>query len=443
MTASDILAAHALSRDWDALPDSARAATRVFLLDTLAVGMAGARAPFIGPVWGAMSDSAGSAVVFGRARRLRAQEAAFVNGFQIHAQEFDCVHEAAVVHPLATIVAALAAAAGPGVDGATFGAALVAAADVAVCLGVAARAPLKFFRPATAGVFGAAAGIARLKGLSHEQTVGALGHALAFASGTMQAHVEGMPGLPLQIAGAARAAVVAAELAARGMPGASGAIDGPFGYLTLFEDAHDLPAALDALGGQARIEQVSHKPFPTGRAAHGAIVALREMLPEAASLVRFVYAAPPLIARLVGRPARPGMAPSYARLCLPYLLACVLRRGEVGLHDFSRDRLDDPETLALAPRFSVVADANPDPAAFTPARAEATLADGRTLAVDVAAMLGHPARVLPRGDCHAKVRACCAFAGQPGRADALIAAMETFGGRTDMGELLALAAGDD
>ncbi|MBJ7417475.1 MAG: MmgE/PrpD family protein, partial [Niveispirillum sp.] len=283
MTASQIMARHALSVEWVTLPEPARDAVRTFLLDTLGVGIAGARAPFAPEIGTAAQgwSGVGPAPALGRGHTLSPPQAAFVNAFQIHAQEFDCVHEVAVLHPLATILAAMIADTTRQplpVTGAEFGAALAAGVDIAVTLGLAAKTPLKFFRPATAGIFGCVAAMARLRRLDVDTTCNAFGHALAFASGTMQAHVEGKPGLPIQVAHAAQASLMALDLAMAGIPGTAGSIDGPFGYLAMFETATDLPPLLDRLGKDWRIAEVSHKPFPTGRAAHGGIVALQTLM---------------------------------------------------------------------------------------------------------------------------------------------------------------------
>ena len=47
------------------------------------------------------------ATVFGSGERLPLMHAAMLNAYQIHGQEFDCVHEAAVVHPMAAVLPAL------------------------------------------------------------------------------------------------------------------------------------------------------------------------------------------------------------------------------------------------------------------------------------------------------------------------------------------------
>lgn len=453
MIASEILAQHALSVEWAHLNPGARQAVRTFLLDTLGVGIAGARAPFASQIVATLRgpDSSGPAPVLGRALSLQAPQAAFVNAYQIHAQEFDCVHEAAVLHPLATILSALIADTArqtAPVSGQTFGAAMAAGVDVAVTLGLAATTPLKFFRPATAGIFGCVAALARLRRLDTATTQSALGHALAFASGTMQAHIEGKPGLPLQVAHAAQASLLAIDLALAGVPGTVGSIDGPSGYLALFETSTDLPPLLERLGRDWRIAEISHKPFPTGRAAHGAIVALQTLMRaqgvNARNLESLTYHAPPLIHRLVGRPlpAAPAlMTANYARLCFAWLGAVVLTSGTVGLADFSPERLADPHLHDLGRRIRVVADDNPDPAAFTPGMAVAVLRDGRRLETRIDRQWGSPAAPLDRDAHLRKFRACLAFADAADLAAPLIQAIDLLEDQADMAALLRRASG--
>ncbi len=436
---------HALGIDWAALAPAERTATLDLLDDTLCVGVAGARAAHAAAVlavargWG----EGGHCGVLGRpGTALPAGSAAFVTAFQIHGQEYDCVHEAAVLHPLASVVAALLAEAARGAppDGATLLAAVVAGVDIAVALGLAATGPLTFFRPATAGIFGAVTALARLRNLPRAVALDAVGHALAFASGTMQAHVEGRPALPLQVGNAARGALAAVDFARAGIPGVAQPIDGAFGYLALFERASDPAVFVDL--ARSRITEVSLKPFPTGRAAHGGIVAVQTMMRNhgltAATLDSLDYRAPPLIARLVGRSAVAGMEPGYARLCLPWLIAVTLTRGTVGLGAFAAETRSDPALLALAARVTVTADDNPDLAAFVPARALARRRDGSRIEVPVSALLGAPEAWPTDTQREAKARHCLAFAGLADRREALRQAVATLGDVPDA--LAALAA---
>src|SRR5439155_14903180 len=188
-------------------------------------------------------------------------------------------------------------------------------------------------------------------------------------------------------------------------------ISRPFGYFALFDGAAD-PAPFDDLGRVWRVCELSHKPFPCGRATHGGLDGLQQLIAAhgiAGDRVRAGrFLVPPLTQRLVGRPAHDGMDIAYARLCLPYVGAVCLRHGTVGLEDFSAAARADPATLALARRLTVVADGNPDPNALHPVRVELDLTDGRTVACDVADVLGSPARPLSPEVAMAKFDACCA-----------------------------------
>ena len=358
------------------------------------------------------SGGAAEATVWGTGQRLPvAAAAAMVNAYQIHSQEFDCVHEGAVVHPMAAILPSLLgwAEREGGISGDRLLRAVIAGVDVAVNLGLSSRAPMRFFRPANCGGFGAVAGLALLAGLDEEQTRDALGIYYGQCAGTMQAHVEATPQLAMQMGFAARSVVTAIELARRGMPRPRVPISGQFGYFALFDGEAD-PAPFDELGSAWRICELSHKPFPSGRATHGGIDGLQRLITAhgvtADQVTAGRFLVPPLTYRLVGRPPQAGMTAAYARLCLPYVGAVCLRHGTVRLGDFTPEALGDPETLALARRLSVVANDNADPNALDPIRVELDLTDGRTVACDVAEILGSPARPLSSDAARTKFDAC-------------------------------------
>lgn len=442
---------HALSLRWTDVDVAAQAAAKTFLHDSLCVGVAGRNAPFADAVLAAARawGEGGRCSVLGRAdERLPAPQAAFVNAFQIHSQEFDCVHEPAVVHPLATIVATLFAEVERSglYTGEAVLTALVAGVDVSAALGVAASDPLRFFRPATAGIFGCVAALISLTQPPRQVALDAFGYALSFASGSMQAHVEGKATLPVQMGQAARNAVSAMDLARAGLPGPAQSIDGKFGYLPLFEGRFDLDAGLADLGRRFRIAEVSWKPYPTGRAAQGCIVATEILMRDhgltPATLERLTYSAPPIIHYLVGRPAMEGMSVAYARLCAAWLSAVTLMRGRpVGLDDFSEDSLADPAVLDLARRIEVVVNDNPDPAAFAPAEAVARFTDGREARLLLQAQFGAPDWPLSRDQHMAKAAACLRFGGLPHVHAPLAALIDDFELLEDAARAFRLAAG--
>src|SRR5437868_11006540 len=395
------------------VPEAAHAAAKRFIADTLGVGMSGASASWRHAVldMARASGGAAEATVWGSGEKLPLAQAAMVNAYQIHSQEFDCMHEGAVVHPMAAILPCLLgwAEREGNVSGERLIGAVIAGVDVAVNLGLSSRAPMRFFRPANCGGFGATAALALFAGLDEKQTRDALGIYYGQCAGTMQAHVEASPPLAMQMGFAARAAVTAIELARRSMPGSRAPISGQFGSSALFDGAAD-PAPFDELGRIWRISELSHKPWPSGRATHGGLDGLQRLIaahgitPDQVAAGRFLV--PPLTYRLVGRPPHQEMTVAYARLCLPYVGAVCLRRGTVGLGDFTPEALGDPDTLALARRLSVIANDNPDPNALHPVRVELDLADGHTVARNITAVLGSPAHPLSPEAARAKFDAC-------------------------------------
>jgi aconitate decarboxylase len=438
---------HAATIARHGVPSGAAARAKAFIADSLAVGAAGALTPWQPEVWAmaAAGGGAAEATVLGTTARLPLAQAAMVNGFQIHGQEYDCVHEGAVVHPMAAILPCLLgwAEREGGVSGERFIRAVVLAVDAATTLGLCSRAPMRFFRPANAGGFGATVGLGFLAGLDEGGLSNAIGIYYGQCAGTMQAHAEASPQLAMQVGFAARAAVTAVELARRGMPGPAQALSGPFGYFALFDGKAD-PAPFEELGKVWRIEQVSYKPFPSGRATHGGVDGLLRLIAEApiahdeVETVRFLV--PPLTARLVGRPLQDDMTVAYARLCLQFVGATCLRFGTVGLEHFTPARLRDPDTLVLARRLSVESDGNPDPNALGPQRAEVRLASGRMREAAVEHVLGSPERPLTDAQARAKFDACFHAIGAADRAPALWEVAGRLEVLADAGELARLAA---
>lgn len=219
------------------LPDSVRADAIRLLGDTLAISAAAVGAPGEEAIRAtARSFGAGEeARLLGTNERLPAPSAAFVNGYRIHCLEWDAVHEPAVVHAMSVVTAALGAAIDRkgGCDAQEALTALAIGVDIASGLGLSVDSSMRFFRPAICGVMGAAIAVARIDGTPLEH---ALGLAYSSAAGTMQAHVEGSETLPFQIANAARAAVVASDLAGQGFYAPKDVLEGPFGYYQLFEE---------------------------------------------------------------------------------------------------------------------------------------------------------------------------------------------------------------
>jgi aconitate decarboxylase len=445
------LAEHVVGTEYGDLPAAAIAATKTFILDSLGVAVAGSGGPCVAELIEAQARCGGGddSRVWVRGDRLPAPAAALINGYQIHNSEFDCVHEAAVVHPMAVLLAASMAHAerAGGISGRDFLTAIALGVDIGAGLGLGSRAPLRFFRPATAGAFAATAAIGRLMGFDPATLVDAFAISHAQLCGTMQAHAEGSPLLAMQIGFHARNAVVACDLAAAGLAGPRNVLEGPFGYYPLFEGAYDLGPVLAGLGKVWRISEVSHKPWPCGRATHGVVDGVLQLQRRhgfaAHEVARVECLVPPLTQGLVGRPAKPDMAVSYARLCAAYTVACALLSDTVDIADFRPEAVADPTRLALAARVALTIDGNPDPNALAPVRVAVTLAGNDSHKVAVEQVYGSPARPLRREAHLAKFRRNWSAGVLPLAAaagDALIARVDALEALTDVTELLDLLA---
>src|SRR5260370_19745127 len=155
----DKIVAHVARIAAGELPEAARAAAKAVVADSLGVGIAGAGAPWRREVlaMAAVPGGAPQASVWGTGERLPLAATAMVNAYQMHALEFDCVHEGAVVHAMSAGLPALLgwAERQGGISGEGLLRAVVAGIDVAVTLGLCSRAPMRFFRPANCSGFGA------------------------------------------------------------------------------------------------------------------------------------------------------------------------------------------------------------------------------------------------------------------------------------------------
>jgi 2-methylcitrate dehydratase PrpD len=436
---------------FDDLSEAAVRATRTFLLDTLGCGVAGSTAPKVDAVVDATSrwGEGGPATVWGDHRKLPASQACIANGYRIHALEWDCVHEPAVVHPMATLLPALLAhaerrsAAGQPVAGRQLILSMALGVEIAAMIGAASTSVMRFFRPATCGGFGVVAGLGSMQQLDAATMMNAFGIQYGQTSGTMQAHVEGSMLLGLQVGFNGRAGLNSIDLAMAGLTGPRDILTGPYGYYKLFETSHDIPAWWAKLGKPWQITRLSHKPFPSGRLTHAAVDALQQAQAElgfrAEDLVSAEIAVPPLAYRLVGRPDIPDPAPNYARLCIPYVGAVTLIDGSCEPESFAAHRLADPAIHRVASRIHVRQDDNPDVNALWPQTFLLQLSDGRSWARVIETPIGHPENPLSTERHLTKFRRCWALSRMPAeQGERVIAMVDSLDSVSDVAELARL-----
>ena len=432
---------------------------KIFLLDTFGVGIAGSSGASIKELletvqaWGTGNE----ATVWVTGERVSAQAAAIVNAYQIHCLEYDCVHEGAVVHPMATVLSTMMAYAerrslkGQPISGSEFLVAMVVGIDIAAYLGMAATGPVRFFRPATAGGLGATAAISFLEGLDPSGIKSAMGNMYGQTCGTLQPHSEGSPLLGLQIGFNARGALSALALATAGFRGPSDFIDGAYGYLRMFEaNQFNLDLIWNDLGKVWQVSQLSHKPFPSGRLTHGVVDALMKITSRLGitsdDIEGITGYVPPLVYRLVGRPLLPNPEPNYAKLCLRYVAGAWMAKGKVDVPEFaSAEILCDPIVHAQAAKVEIICDENPDENALDPQRFVFRLFDGRKEEVVLPTVYGHPESPLTSEENLAKFERCVSFASRRiprANAEELVSKVQTIEDLPDVAELVRLTIGE-
>ena len=437
-----------LEHDYADLPAEAVAAAKMFLADTLAVGVAGSGQSGAARVMAALAPGGNCGILGRPGLRFSPYDAALINGFQIHCLEWDGLHEPSVVIALCVTTAALTSEvqgrsqANP-LSGQQLITAFVTGVETAVLFGSAAATGPRFFRPSAAGLMGAAMAIGRARGFSRGQMLDLLGLAYSQVGGTMQAHWEGSEALAMQIGFAARAALTGADLVQAGLTGPHDVIDGKFGYFKLIETAEThgetLGEVLRCWGSPWKVTELAHKPFPAGRATQAALTAIIDIKREAQfgmdELAALTVHVPPLIELLVGRPYKAEMSPEYARLCLQFVAPQMIEHGLVDPRRFVAESFAGDAARAWAERVHVVVDDNPDPNALAPQTIELELKDGRKFKRHIGAPLGSPGNALSAGAQLQKAQFCFELGGLRRSADALFDAVSHLDRMDDAADL--------
>ncbi len=203
------------------IPEETLDTARCSLFDWFAVLHAGATEP-VGDVVRALTvheRSEGKSLAMGLPGAWSARAAAYVNGAVSHALDYDDTHFDMLGHPtVAVLPAVIAVAQERGVSGGDLLRAFAIGAETACRLGKQfgrVHYAAGFHVTATAGIFGATAGVGHLLGLGRERLSHALGFAATRSSGLRSQF--GTMGKPLHAGMAAAGGIEAACLAEFGL----------------------------------------------------------------------------------------------------------------------------------------------------------------------------------------------------------------------------------
>ena len=351
------------------------------------------------------SGTATSAVI-GRSEQLDAMCASFVNAISANLLDFDDTHLDTIIHPAAPVAApVLALAQARGFSGLAVLTAFILGVEVECRIGNAVS-PGHYARgwhiTSTCGVFGAAAGCAKLLGLSAAQISNAIGIAASQSAGI----IENLPSAAknVSVGNAARNGLFAALLAAEGYSASPRAIEGPLGWARAMGDAPDLGRLTGGLGKTWELAKNTYKPYPAGIVFHAVIDAcfnLRTKLNVRTDDIVSVTVQGSAL--LLARGDRPVRNERDARVSIHHCAACALLLGTAGVTEFADATVFRPDIVSLRQKVEAELDAAlPDGAA----RVIIRLMSGETLSEIVMEAKGSLADPLSDGDIEAKLRDC-------------------------------------
>jgi 2-methylcitrate dehydratase PrpD len=387
-------------------------------LDTLAAILSGANETVsqkIIPFAKAPANRA-QASILGHAERAELTGAALANGTMAHACDYDDSSWTMWGHPSAPVLpAVLAIAEHKNQSGLDFLVGLAVGLEIEKTLGLGCQ-PEHYHRgyhpTGSLGVFGAAAGAAKLLGLDSERTIMALGISASRAAG-----LRGNSGTmtkPLHVGFAARDGVEAAMFAQAGITASTNVIAGALGFFDVCSPDHgELDGIADRLGNPFEVVDpgLSPKLYPSCSETHSATDAILEMRAEGlrASDVRRIRCGmtPAAHANLV---YHDPTTPLQAKFSQEYCLAAPLIFGRLGLAEFDLEAVMNPEVRALIKRTEVAIHpdlSGPDSVSFSsPAIVEVETNDNRTIRKAIREMRGHPKNPLKPSEIEAKFIEC-------------------------------------
>jgi 2-methylcitrate dehydratase PrpD len=374
------------------LPSTVTSITRQHLLDTIGCSLAATKVDTSRLLRTYLLSEGGAeqATAIGMARRLPAPQAAFINGLLARTLEFDDMampdlHPSGVVVPVV-----LAVSEHRGISGTNLLAGIALGLELCLRIGWAgfdgvARTSRFLQRgqdsSSICGTLAGAAVAAKLMGLDAKGIGDAIGIAVSFAGGSLEANRSGGTIKRFQSGWAAKSAIQAATLASYGVDGPAQAFDGRYGFYRCFIDgAFDAEVLTRGLGTEWRMTSLRFKPYPSNYYTHPGIdaaLALRRkgLRAEDVQSAHLAVATPML--HTIGEPLDRKQAPRTAyeaKFSGPYTVASALIGGTglgLGIDDFADELVADPMRRALMSKISVGRDPRCD--AIFPDQAPAIL----------------------------------------------------------------------
>jgi len=443
--------------------DTMRRIARQHLLDTIGCCLAAARLETSQSLASYLMSEGGTgqATAISIPRQLPAPQAAFMNGLLARSLEFDDMampdlHPSGAIMPLVLALCEWQRASGEQ-------AIVTYVIGLELCLRLdragydRASRTCRFLergQDATAicGTLAGAAVAAKLLGLDAKAIANAIGIAVSFAAGSLEANRSGGTIKRFQSGWAAKSAIQAALLAKYGVDGPAQAIEGRYGFYHCFVDGQFDPHTLtDGLGSVWQASDLRFKPYPCNYYTHAGIdatLALRQkgLKADEVGSAQLAVATPML--HTIGQPLDRKQAPQTAyeaKFSGPYTVASALIGGSglgLGLDDFTDALIHDPRRRDLMRRISVTSDPRCD--SIFPQQAPAILSvttkDGRRMVEEVLINRGSRERPLSDDELTVKFSENCRRALAPETTEALRLSLNRIAEAKDVSEIVRILA---
>ncbi len=362
MSATHSLAQYVVQSDYATIPQDVRAEAKRALLNYLGCALGGSVEPALDTAIRVLAPYSGppTATVIGRRERFDPLHAALMNGIGSHVHEYDDTTPKNYIHPSVPVASALFAyASAEPVRGEDFVHAFILGFEVESRIGNAvypAHYDAGWHITSTAGVFGAAAAIGKLRGLSVGQMVWALGLAATQAAGIRE--MFGSMAKSFQPGRAAQNGYTAALLAAADFTAGERGLEGPRGFAAVTAASYDLTKVTAGLGVDFDLRENAYKPYACGLVVHPTIDGCSQIrarhAPDPAAIKSIRLRVAPLVLDLCNqKDLRRALQTKYS---IYHAAAIGLARGKGGIAEFTDDALHDPVLVRLRGLTTAVAD---------------------------------------------------------------------------------------
>jgi 2-methylcitrate dehydratase PrpD len=434
------LARFIVATRWDDIPSPVRHQAKRSLMNFFAVALAGCRTGPVEIALRSLTEFSGGkqATVVGRAERVDALSAAFLNAAGANVHDFCDTHLRTVIHPTALVApAVLALAELRRLGGPDLLLAFILGNEIQARIGLAIS-PSHYNRgwhiTSTCGVFGAAAGSGKLLALDERRMVWALGAAATQSAGLCEC--LGTAAKSLSVGNAARNGLWSALLAEKGFDGPPEPLAGVQGFYHALGETADLSLVTEGLGESWEIMATSYKPYPCGFVIHPVLDCVLDWRHDnpATAVARVVVRGNPLLAV---RTDRPDISTGReSQVSVQHAVAAALVTGRAGLDQFTDACVRDAKVLALRSKVEVVRD---DGFSTIAAAVEITAADGTVHKLSQPAARGSDVNPMSDADLEGKLRTAAAGWDQRYDASPLIDAIWTLDESADVSGLASLA----